>query len=51
MSQQDKNAPPQGFATRVIHGGQTPDPSTGALMPPIYANSTYLQQSLSLIHI
>ncbi|WP_223595904.1 trans-sulfuration enzyme family protein [Pseudomonas sp. A-R-19] len=45
MSQQDKNAPPQGFATRVIHAGQVPDPTTGALMPPIYANSTYLQQS------
>ena len=45
MSQQDKNTPPQGFATRVIHAGQAPDPSTGALMPPIYANSTYLQQS------
>ncbi|HEX8593831.1 MAG TPA: PLP-dependent aspartate aminotransferase family protein [Pseudomonas sp.] len=45
MSQQDENAPPFAFATRVIHAGQTPDPSTGALMPPIYANSTYLQQS------
>ena len=43
MSQHDKNA--QGFATRVIHAGQEPDPTTGALMPPIYANSTYLQDS------
>jgi cystathionine gamma-lyase len=34
-----------GFDTRVIHAGQAPDPSTGALMPPIYATSTYLQQS------
>lgn len=33
------------FATRTIHGGQTPDPSTGAVMPPIYANSTYIQDS------
>ncbi|MEO4048619.1 PLP-dependent aspartate aminotransferase family protein [Pseudomonas sp. CAU 1711] len=33
------------FATRVIHAGQAPDPSTGALMPPIYANSTYAQAS------
>lgn len=33
------------FATRVIHAGQQPDPTTGALMPPIYANSTYAQQS------
>jgi cystathionine gamma-lyase len=29
----------------VIHAGQAPDPTTGALMPPIYANSTYLQHS------
>ena len=38
------------FATRAIHAGQSPDPSTGAIMPPIYATSTYVQ-SLSLIHI
>ncbi|WP_444437403.1 cystathionine gamma-synthase [Pseudomonas sp. A6] len=43
MSQDSKA--PRGFATRVIHAGQAPDPSTGALMPPIYANSTYLQDS------
>jgi len=35
----------QGFATRVIHAGQSPDPSTGAIMPPIYATSTYVQSS------
>ena len=34
-----------GFATRTIHGGQSPDPSTGAIMPPIYATSTYVQSS------
>jgi len=45
MSQHDDTANSHAFATRVIHAGQTPDPSTGALMPPIYANSTYLQQS------
>ncbi len=33
------------FGTRVIHAGQSPDPSTGAIMPPIYATSTYVQQS------
>jgi len=33
------------FATRVIHGGQHPDPRTGAVMPPIYATSTYVQSS------
>src|SRR3974390_3067224 len=34
-----------GFATRTIHAGQAPDPSTGAGMPPIYATSTYAQKS------
>jgi len=51
MSQRDKpqsnrprpNRP--GFATRTIHAGQSPDPSTGAIMPPIYATSTYVQES------
>ncbi|MBK1616401.1 cystathionine beta-lyase [Rubrivivax gelatinosus] len=33
------------FATRTIHGGQSPDPSTGAIMQPIYATSTYVQSS------
>src|SRR5437868_6111486 len=35
----------QHFATRAIHAGQTPDPSTGAIMTPIYATSTYVQES------
>jgi cystathionine gamma-lyase len=35
----------QRFATRVIHGGQHPDPLTGAVMPPIYATSTYVQKA------
>ncbi len=34
-----------GFATRAIHAGQSPDPSTGAIMPPIYQTSTYVQES------
>src|ERR1019366_10822578 len=34
-----------GFSPRVIHAGQAPDPSTGAVMPPIYATSTYVQSS------
>jgi cystathionine gamma-lyase len=34
-----------GFGTRVIHAGQSPDPSTGAVMQPIYATSTYVQSS------
>ncbi len=33
------------LATRAIHAGQSPDPSTGAVMPPIYATSTYVQAS------
>mgnify|MGYP006378439805 CR=1 FL=1 len=36
---------PMGFQTRAIHGGQSPDPTTGAVMPPIYATSTYAQES------
>ncbi len=34
-----------GLGTLAIHGGQSPDPSTGAVMPPIYATSTYAQAS------
>lgn len=33
------------FATRAIHGGQSPDPLTGAVMVPIYQTSTYAQES------
>lgn len=33
------------LATRAIHAGQSPDPSTGAIMTPIYATSTYVQKS------
>ncbi|MEI7866558.1 MAG: PLP-dependent aspartate aminotransferase family protein [Candidatus Methylumidiphilus sp.] len=33
------------FATRAIHAGQAPDPTTGALVMPIYATSTYVQTS------
>lgn len=42
-SPRSRNRP--AFATRVIHAGQSPDPSTGAIMPPIYATSTYVQES------
>jgi cystathionine gamma-lyase/cystathionine beta-lyase/cystathionine gamma-lyase/homocysteine desulfhydrase len=35
-----------GFATRAIHDGQEPDPSTGAVSVPIYATSTYVQDEL-----
>ena len=33
------------LATRVIHGGQSPEPATGAVMPPIFATSTFKQDS------
>ena len=35
----------QGFATKAIHSGQEPDPSTGAIIGPIYTSSTYVQNS------
>ena len=40
-----KHAKRRCFATRTIHAGQQPDPSTGAIMQPIYATSTYVQES------
>ena len=45
MSHRPKDTDGLGFDTRVIHAGQSPDPSTGAIMPPIYATSTYVQSS------
>jgi cystathionine gamma-lyase len=40
------NKPNQlGFSTRCVHAGQEPDPTTGAVMMPIYTTSTYVQQS------
>lgn len=33
------------FTTKAIHAGQEPDPTTGAVIPPIYATSTYAQES------
>ena len=35
-----------GFATNAIHVGQEPDPSTGAIVAPIYQTSTYVQTEL-----
>ena len=40
-----KTAKNLGLGTRAIHAGQSPDPSTGAIMTPIYATSTYVQSS------
>ena len=42
MAENDKK---HAFATRTIHAGQNPDPSTGAIMQPIYATATYVQSS------
>ncbi len=44
MNKRSKHAS-LGLGTRAIHAGQHPDPSTGAIMTPIYATSTYVQQS------
>jgi cystathionine gamma-lyase len=41
----DGDARKDRLATRAIHAGQQPDPSTGAIMTPIYASSTYVQRS------
>jgi cystathionine gamma-lyase len=40
-----KHRPGHQFGTRAIHAGQEPDPTTGAVMQPIYATSTYVQSS------
>ncbi|MDQ7996427.1 MAG: PLP-dependent aspartate aminotransferase family protein [Luteibacter sp.] len=45
MAKKSPIAPAHGLGTRAIHAGQSPDPSTGAIMTPIYATSTYVQQS------
>jgi cystathionine gamma-lyase len=39
----------KGFGTRCIHAGQQPDPTTGAIMTPVYQTSTYVQQSPGVI--
>lgn len=43
MSEQQQKA---GFETRAIHAGYEPDPTTGAVIPPIYATSTYKQDGV-----
>ena len=35
-----------GFKTRQIHAGVTPDPTTGAILTPIYQSTTYVQPSV-----
>src|ERR1700754_187999 len=45
MAKKKSAARPLGLGTRAIHAGQSPDPSTGAIMTPIYAPSTYVQST------
>ncbi|WP_380165923.1 cystathionine gamma-synthase [Jannaschia sp. R86511] len=46
MSASQDRASSQGFSTRAIHVGSEPDPATGAVIPPIYATSTYAQDGV-----
>ena len=38
----------KGFTTKAVHIGQDPDPSTGAVIPPIHATSTYIQEEFGV---
>jgi cystathionine gamma-lyase len=40
------NRQPHGFGTLAVHAGQEPDPRTGAIMPPVYQTSTYVQDAV-----
>ncbi|HEY8318790.1 MAG TPA: cystathionine gamma-synthase [Amnibacterium sp.] len=40
------DTPSHGFATRAVHAGQEPDPSTGSITPPIHQTSTYVQDGI-----
>lgn len=42
----DKPSPPHGFGTLAVHAGQRPDPTTGAIMTPVFQTSTYVQPEL-----
>ena len=51
MTQQHERKTKSGFETRAIHAGQEPDLATGAVVPPIYATSTYKQDGVGGLHI
>lgn len=36
----------EGFNTRAVHAGQTPDPTTGAVIPPLYQTTTFAQDGI-----
>ncbi len=40
-----KSEHPLGFATLAVHAGQRPDPTTGAIMTPVFMTSTYVQEA------
>src|SRR5262245_17825995 len=44
-SHDDHDDPSLGFGTRAVHAGQRPDPTTGAVMTPVYYTSTYAQDA------
>ena len=46
MTPKQPDSQEHGFATRAIHAGQEPDPTTGAVNVPIYASSTYVQEEI-----
>ena len=46
MDEQQQGSGAQGFETLAIHAGQEPDPTTGAVVPPIYQVSTYAQDGV-----
>jgi cystathionine gamma-lyase len=46
MGGDESLSPRSGFSTRAIHAGQRPDPTTGAVITPIYQTSTYAQEAL-----
>ncbi|MFO0981762.1 MAG: cystathionine gamma-synthase [Planctomycetota bacterium] len=39
----------EGFGTRAVHAGQRPDPTTGAIMTPVYLTSTYVQEAPAVL--
>src|SRR3954469_2865422 len=52
MDSDEKNSRPgwseSAFETRAIHVGQEPDPSTGAVITPIFQTSTYVQEAVGV---
>ncbi|KAJ3308752.1 hypothetical protein HDU76_003826, partial [Blyttiomyces sp. JEL0837] len=45
----DHTLPTDGFGTRAVHAGQIPDPTTGAVIPPISLSTTF-EQSAAGVH-